>query len=240
MFSDLISVSNLQDELLLTILQDSRIGDLAKNIAKQQLDGEILTINDLYNDYIDPLGYYELALICYKLSDYRNFEDILSKWESLFDKWYIEYKRKSNYENELFFTDLSHKFTIIADRLKDVDNLFPIMNLLSLMFKSVYTHLSNKQKVEPGSVVNSFIKSGISYSKLYYNLRNLIESTTYEQFEGFSGVLNSEMIILLEGWYKNDKRLREVIPGETIRNLRKYDIDNDPVDKYIKATGNPL
>ena len=238
--SDLISVSNLQDELLLTILQDSRIGELAKNIAKQQLDGEILTINDLYNEYIDPLGYYELALISYKLSDYRNFEDILSKWESLFDKWYIEYKRKPNYETELFFTDLSHKFAIIADRLKDVDNLFPIMSLLSLMFKSVYTHLGDKQKVEPGTVVNSFIKSGISYSKLYYNLRNLIESTTYEQFEGFSGVLNSEMIFLLEGWYKNDKRLREVISGEAIRKLRKYDIDNDPVDKYIKATGNPL
>jgi nuclear pore complex protein Nup155 len=70
--SDLISVSNLQDELLVTISQDSRINDLAKRIAKEELGGQILTINDLYNDYIDPLGYYELALFCFKLSDYRN------------------------------------------------------------------------------------------------------------------------------------------------------------------------
>lgn len=238
--SDLISVSNLQDELLLTISQDSRLGDLAKNIAKEELGNEILTINDLYNEYIDPLGYYELALVCFKVSDYRNFEDILSKWESLFDKWYIEYKQKPDSETELFVIDLSNKFTIIADRLKDADNLFPIMNLLGMMFKSVYTHLNDQQKVEPGTVVNAFIKSGISFSKLYYNLKNLIESTTYEQFEGYNEVLNSEMKFLLQVWYKNDKKLREVIPGNSIRALGKYDIDNDPIDKYIKATGNPL
>lgn len=238
--SDLIAVSNLQDELLVTILHDGRIGDLARNVAKEELDGEILPINELYNEYIDPLGYYELALISFKLSDYRNFEVVLSKWESLFNKWYSEYKQKPNSENELFYPELCAKFAIIADRLKDVDNLFPIMHLLNLMFKNIYSHLEVKKDIEPGTVAKSFIKSGISYSKLYYNLRKLIESTTYEEFKGYSDVLNSEMVYLIKSWYKDDKKLREVLSSDLIRDLETYDINNDPIDKYIKSSGNPL
>lgn len=238
--SDLISVSGLQDELLSTILQDSRVNDVAKKIAKEELGGEILVINDLYNDYIDPLGYYELALICFKLSDYRNLEDVLSKWESLFDKWYVEYKEKENHENDPFYISQSNSFVIIANRLKDIESLFPILTLLNLMFKNVYTHLNKNTKVEPGIVVDAFIKSGISYSKLYYNLRKLIESTTYELFEGYTDVINSEMCYLLQKWYKTDKKLREIIFDSSMRNITKYDLNNDPLYKYMKSTGNPL
>lgn len=238
--SDLISVSNLQDELLVTVKNDSRVNDLAKKIATEELGGEILFINDLYNEYIDPMGYYELALVCFKLSDYRNFEDVLSKWESLFDKWYYEYNKKPNFENTPFYTEISNNFSIIADRVKDIDSLFPIMDLLNLLFKNVYTHLSKNQKAVPGIIIDSFIKSGISYSKLYYNLRKLIESTTYELFDGYSNVLASEMGYLLQNWYKTDKKLREVISGDEILSLTKYDLDTDPIYKYIKSTGNPL
>lgn len=238
--SDLISVSYLQDELLQSILQDARVGDLGKNIANKELDNEILTVNELYNDYIDPLGYYELALNCFKLSDYRNNEDVLSKWESLFDKWYVEYKQIPNFENELFYSSLCNKFVIVAGRLKDVDNLFPIINLLNLMFTNIYTRVNKKHKIEPGIVVNAFIKSGISYSRLYHNLRKLIESITYELFEGYSEVANAEIKYLLNAWYKNDKKLREVISGDAIRSIGKFDLNNDPIDKYIRKSGNPL
>ena len=239
--NDLISVSNLQDELLITILQDSRVGQMAKNIAKDALDGEILTINELYNEYIDPLGYYELALVCFKLSDYRNREDVLYKWGCIFDKWFIEYKEKENHENSLFYIEIMNKFILIAEKVKDTEGLFTLTDLIPLILKSVYKHLENKsQKVPKGTFIEIFKKSGITYSKLYYNLKKVIESTTFELFEGYSDVLNEEMCYLIKDWYKNDKKLKQSINPASIDKLEKYTVNDDPIFNYIKSTGNPL
>lgn len=238
--SDLISVSNLQDELLATIKQDPRINETAEMIANRELGNEILPINILYNDYIDPLGYYELALMSFKLSDYRNFEDIMSKWESLVNKWYLEYKKKPNHESEPFYYDIINKFKIVANRIKDVDNLFPIIPLFTLIFKNIYGNKKYNQNIAEGSVVDCFTKSGISYNKLYYSLRKLIESTTYELFDGYSKSLNTEMKYLINEWFKSDKRLRDVISSDDIQKMVIYNLDDDPIYSYIKGTGNPL
>ncbi|VEU21043.1 DEKNAAC101957 [Brettanomyces naardenensis] len=238
---DLMAVSNLQDELLLAILQDPRINDAARQNAVASLNGQILTISDLYNDFIDPLGYYELALITFKISDHRNSEDILTKWESLFGKWYIEYKSKPNFANEPFYLELTNKFVLIGTRLNDTDVLFPILDLFQLLAKYIYGgELAGKVRAPAGVIVDAFVKSGVTYGKLYYNLRNIIESTTFEIFDGYTKVLNEEMCYLIHDWYKNDKALRETISDDSVRSLREYSIEKDPIYEYIRATGNPL
>jgi nuclear pore complex protein Nup155 len=234
---DLISVSNLQDELLSTISQDSRMGSLAKTTAEQKLNFEILTINELYNDYIDPLGYYELALICFKLSDYKNHEDIMSKWESLFDKWYIEYSEKANSTDNAFANELLGKFVTVGELLKDVNELFPITDLLPILFKNVHMHGS---EFSQGSVAAAFLKSGVEYDKLYYSFRKLIESTTYEPFKNYKIIIKNEMCYLIREWYKNDKYLREVVGESSISALSEYDLNKDPIFNYMRASGNPL
>jgi nuclear pore complex protein Nup155 len=234
---DLISVSNLQDELLSTISQDSRMGSLAKTTAEQKLNFEILTINELYNDYIDPLGYYELALICFKLSDYKNHEDIMSKWESLFDKWYIEYSEKANSTDSAFANELLGKFVTVGELLKDVNELFPITDLLPILFKNVHMHGS---EFSQGSVAAAFLKSGVEYDKLYYSFRKLIESTTYEPFKNYKIIIKNEMCYLIREWYKNDKYLREVVGESSISALSEYDLNKDPIFNYMRASGNPL
>ncbi|TID28184.1 hypothetical protein CANINC_002617 [Pichia inconspicua] len=230
--SDLIAVSDLQDELLTTILNDSRVSQSAAKVAQKKLGGEILPINDLYNEFIDPLGYYELALVSFKLAEHRNSDDVLSKWESLFDKWITEFKEKNGDDEQLVVT-LCNEFTIVADRLKDTDSLFPMINLLEMLITKSYKNLKNKKALSNGVIIDAFVKSNVSYSKIYYNLRRLIESTTYDLFDGYSEILQKEMIYLIQNWYKNDRQLREVIPLEKIQNLESYSIDKDPIYKSI-------
>lgn len=237
---DLIAVSNLQDELINTTQNDKRLSDLAKRTVEKQLSNTILTMNDIYNQYIDPMGYYELALVAFKVSDHRNREDILSKWESLFDKWRYQYEEKVNEKgvvNEPFYVDISSKFTLMAQRVKEVDALLPIVNLIELLLKSVY---DNKQSLESGIIVDSFIKSGVDYGKLYYNMKDLLESTTYEVFEGYSQALKGEMKYLIEKWFQNDKKLREVISSEQILQIKEYSLQKDPILQYVRRTGHPL
>lgn len=234
--NDLISVSDLQDELLTTILNDPRVGQNAAKVAQGKLGGEILPINDLYNEFIDPLGYYELALVSFKLAEHRNIDDVLGKWESLFEKWINEFKEK-NYDDEQLASTLCNEFTIVADRLKDTDSLFPMMNLLEMLVTKSYKDLKNKDSVSTGIIIDAFVKSNVSYNKIYYNLRKLIESTTYDLFDGYSSILHKEMIYLIQVWYKNDRQLREVIPIEKIQNLTSYSLDNDPIYNSIAISG---
>lgn len=238
--SDLISVSNLQDELLSTIMNDSRISDLAKSVAKEELNGEILTVNDLYNKYIDPLGYYELSLLCFKISDHRNLEDILGKWESLFDKWYVEYSQKPDCSNTPFYAEVVNKFSAIADRLSDVESLFPIDQLINIMLKSIQKHSDSSIAIPTGVIVDAFIKSGVAFNRLYYSMRKLIEGSTYELFEGYNKLLNSEMVYLIKTWFKSDKKLRELISSDEIVNMTEYDHETDPIYKFTKTTGSAL
>ncbi|QPG73141.1 hypothetical protein FOA43_000447 [Brettanomyces nanus] len=239
--SDLMAVSNLQDELLLTVLQDTRVNSAARQNATLALDRGIHTISDLYNDFIDPLGYYELGLITFKISDYRNSEDILTKWESLFGKWYVEYKNKPNPASEPFFLELTNKFVLIAARLNDTDVLFPILDLFQLLAKYIYSEdFSGNVRAPTGVIVDVFIKSEVKYGKLYYSLRSIIESTTFEVFEGYTKILNDEMSYLIHSWYKNDKKLREIISDDSVKNLQTYSVEKDPIYEYIRTTGNPL
>lgn len=239
--NDLMAVANLQDTLLITILQDTRVSEPAKKKAIAALDGKILSISDLYNDFVDPLGYYELGLMTFKISDHRNSEDILAKWEALFGKWYCEYEEKPNAGNEPFYLDLTSKFVLIGSRLHDTDVLFPIMDLFQLLAKYIYSdEYASKSKAPTGVIVDTFCKSGVTYGKLYYSLRNIIESTTFEVFPGYSQVLNEEMCYLIKHWYKKEKRLREIISDDSIRDLKNYSVKKDPIYEYIKATGNPL
>ncbi|ODV86221.1 hypothetical protein CANARDRAFT_231688 [[Candida] arabinofermentans NRRL YB-2248] len=241
---DLMAVSNLQDELLLTIVNDSRITELAKQKAVGELNNTILSMSDLFNDFIDPLGYYELSLIAFKVSDHRNSEDILMKWESLLDSWYFMHQKKQDSSNEPFYSDLTNRFILIASRLSSTESLFPIIEIFQLLAKYIYSdEFSDNSSQRPSSsglIIDTLIRSGVSYAKLYYNLRELIESATYEVFKDYTKVLNSEMCYLIKFWYKNDKRLRDVIGNDEIRDLNNYSTDSDPIFNYIKATGNPL
>ncbi|OWB73476.1 hypothetical protein B5S31_g3219 [[Candida] boidinii] len=246
---DLMMVANVQDELLLLILSDERISDIAKQKAIDELNGEVLTISDLYNDYIEPLGYYELSLITFKVSDYRNSEDILSEWEAVFNKWFYECIKnqevinKDSVTNEPFYSTLTNKFVILGSRLNDTETLFPISELFDLLAKYMYDEEYNGPGAKPesvGLIIDTFIKSGISYSKLYYTLKDKIECTTFEKYEGYSKVLTDEMCYLIKTWYKNEKRLRDIFSNDIINNMTTYSTSKDPINKYIKENGTPL
>lgn len=237
--SDLISVSNLQDELVLTIKEDTRINNFAKKNAISVLNSKILSVSDLYNNYIDPLGYYELGLLTFKISDHRNAEDIRSKWESLFGKWYYLHLQKKDAENEPFYQILSGNFVFVGSKLSNTDVLFPIMDIFELLAKYMYSdEFSKRYNTPAGSIVDCFVGSGVPYDKLYYNLRNIIEATTFEVFKGYLKILDNEMCYLIKSWYKEDKTLRDAIPDSSmIRTMQSYSIKTDPIYEYIKSVG---
>ena len=98
---ELFEVANVQLDILSRIKGDSRISEENKNIATEALNYKILSISDLFNNYTDTLGYYDLSLLIFKVSDYKNTDDILKKmgiiFEKIFHEFNLESKNKTNH-----------------------------------------------------------------------------------------------------------------------------------------------
>ena len=89
----------------------------------------------------------------------------------------------------------------------------------------------SSDQIKPGSIVSIFILSQVSYNKLYYILKDLIETRNSS-----NELFNQEMVYLIKEWYQNDRKLRDVVSSDTIANLSEYSIDNDPIERYYRNT----
>ncbi|KAI5960396.1 NUP170 [Candida pseudojiufengensis] len=231
---ELFDVANIQLNLISRIERDSRINSDNKKNAVEALNYKILSISDLFNTYVDPLGYYELSLLIFKVSDYKNNDDILKRWELLIDKIYLV----SESSKEPFYILLNDDFTIYGPKLSSNDIVFPIDELIKLIGKTLHKAIKNNpvtQEPPKGYLVELFVKAGVSYERLYYNIRSLIEHNSFDSSQGFIEYLKTnEMTYLIKKWYSTDKKLKELIAAEQMVSYGNvYSLDTDPIKNSV-------
>lgn len=235
MIQEVVDVASIQDDIIQTLKDDVRVNPSVRQDALKQLEGKILTVTELYNDFAAPLSYHEICLLIFKISDFRNHEEILSKWQELFDSM-----KENIAENETmdeldrsttFINLLSSTVVRVGKNVRTSEFVFPVVDLFPLISNLINENLS-KEYIKPGSIASIFIKAGVSYDRLYYVLKDLIETTT-----DHNEIYDNEIVWLIKEWYQSDRKLRDLIPLEEIRSLDKYSIENDPLEKYRKRTG---
>ena len=88
--SDLLDLAAIQADVLSRVRIDSRISaDRLPRIA-MQLDGSILPLDTLFNEFADPGSYHDVCLSIYQVADYRNPADIKQTWMALLNKVHEE------------------------------------------------------------------------------------------------------------------------------------------------------
>ena len=229
---ELLGIASIQDDILGLVTTDNRIDAETKSTLTKELDGRILPVSTLFNDYAVPLGYHEIALAIFKISDFRNQEEILSQWKELFDSL----KRESNGSDKTedatsFITLLSNVVIKVGRKVHTSEFVFPISELF-VMICDIFNEVLPSQHLKPGSVANIFVSLGTSYSKLHYILKDIIETSGSN-----NALYNREMIWLLNEWYKSDRKLRDMISFEEISDLKEYSVEKDPIERYTKRTG---
>lgn len=244
---ELFDVANVQLDVLHAIKFDDRISKDNKEIARTSLNFKILNLSELFNSYTDPLGYYDLCLYIFKISDYKNTDDILKRWELFFERLFHDFLIPSNGPGavkEPCYVTITNAIVSIGTKLSSNDLVFPIEELIKLVCKYVQEAIdedSVTQTPPKGAIVDMFIKSGVPYDKLYYILKSLIEHSAFEAYPGFTDSLKSgEMIYLIQSWYSNDKKLRGFISSDKIRSLQEYSTALDPINEFVKNNGFPL
>lgn len=235
MIQEIFDVAAVQDDLLALIATDSRVKSDARGELMNQLDGKILPVSDLFNDFAVPLGYYEICLFIFKVSDFRSEEDILAKWKELFGSLKQELNPTGKMEDSLNFINfLSNVVIRIGRQVHTSEFVFPVAHLFLIISNLFYDALPHNH-LKPGSVSTIFISAGLTYVKLYYFLKDLIETSDSPNI-----VFRKEMAWLIKEWYKSDRKLRDIINYESVAQLDDYSLDKDPIENYMKETGNTI
>lgn len=234
---ELFDVANVQLNLLRMIQNDKRINAENKKIASDALNNKIQSSSDLFNEYADPLGYYEICFSIFKVSDYKNPDEIFKRWEFFFEKIFHEYMTdKSN--TVPLYQMISERIVPVGLSLSPNDLVFPVDRLIKMVCKYIQSAIEEDaagQTPPQGAVVEMFSKAQISYEKLYILMKSLIEHNAYDVYSGFTQYLKtSEMVYLIRKWYSNDKKLKDSVEGEQIASMTEYLLEKDPVDKWVQ------
>lgn len=233
---ELADVALVQLDVLTTVEHDPRLQDPAvRQEAILHLNLKVLGVSDLFNLYVDPLGYYDLALVIFKVSDHRDPEDIVLRWQLFVDKISGDYDAAPE-PKEPFHAYFTPFVVELGRQVSDNETVFPLGTLVPMFVKQVFhTHALLLAPPPVGCVVEMFVAAGVSFDKVYYQLRDAIEDGAPEVFPGYLGVLKREMAHLIKRWVATDKSLRSLLNDKKVAELLEYLVDTDPLHQFVSV-----
>ncbi len=149
--SDLLDVANIQDDLLQRLKADTRITPERRPDVLKGLNGQILSLTEvsdnpvvsgisvtddlfkLYNGYADQASYFDLCILIYQASDYRETGDIKATWQNLLEH---THKETMDREEPLPYEAVIEKVRTLGSRLNLSESTFPISECTGLFLPS--------------------------------------------------------------------------------------------------------
>lgn len=163
-------------------------------------------LTQLFNDYADQAGYYDLCLLIYHAADYRNHMTITSTWSNLIQQTHDEVV--SRLENSgpgmpqppLPYESVTSKIQNIAHRSSLDSFIFPIQTLLPELCRYAVAYQQDATiGADPTWPIQLFLTLGVSHDMIVRVLENIFDTQDY----GFSGSVRNRIIELI-GFVVND------------------------------------
>lgn len=83
--TDLLDIANLQLDILTRLEADPRTAGRRDEIVGRLSHG-ILPVSDLFNHFANQAGYWDLCLVVFQISDFRNTSEIKATWNNLIEQ----------------------------------------------------------------------------------------------------------------------------------------------------------
>jgi len=212
--TDLLDVANIQDDVLQRMKSDDRLKEPRRSQVLQHLDGEILEIGELFNQYADQAGYYDICITIYQVADHRNPSDIQSTWQALIEQTHQEAEQQNE---SLPYEAVALKVRYLGSRLRLADATFPVTLLLPLLERYA---LEYQRGVGPATwVLDLFLDLEVPHETLL----PVLEQLYYANEQPFRGknrrVLAGDLVYLLSRWFSSSERNGERVPYGSEENL---------------------
>ncbi|XBW37827.1 hypothetical protein QEN19_003402 [Hanseniaspora menglaensis] len=223
-----LSVANIQFEILNMLANDTRNipKELKNDMLTKLADTQILSCDQLFNEFSEPLSYNEISLLIFQLTNFKENDVIIDNWVKFFDN----FKEFGN------LLTLEKNFVKLGVKLNNNKCLFPVDKLAVLLIKFVNENFNNEEYEASEYIINLFIKCGISYEKLYYQFKVLMEQSDSQDIVN---VLKKSIQILIQKWYYKDLSLRDFVDNseknlKTLVDKKEFDIKNDPIKEFLE------
>lgn len=224
--TDHLDIANIQDDVLQKIRNEdtARVSEERKRDIVNTLDGKIMSLDDvsfafnplrsatntnqLFHNYCDKAGYYDLSLLIFHAADFRGVPEIRSTWSNIIEQAH----RKAVEEGTTAWENVSLVVETLGRRVNMNENIFPVNIVLQLLLEyhlTTYTTNAN----EPALITSARNTEALLYispDRITWPLDTLIQLNA--PFEYLVASLESF-------WYSHEH------PFDTTRNkkeLTKY------------------
>lgn len=189
-----LDVANIQDEILRTVRLDDVFDSEKRGSIIEQLDNSLLTISDLFNNYAEPLNYYEIMLHIFQTTDYRGADEIHHCWDSL-----ISSLAEKSLDSPQPFTQVSQLVQKLGKELQLSEFVFPVAHLISLLESC---NIEYSLGAPNGWIVDTFVKCGLSFEALLSIFEGLLISDSPFDDPVLFNKLALEAVYALQGYTK--------------------------------------
>jgi nuclear pore complex protein Nup155 len=213
-----LDVASIQDDVLHAVKQDQRFTEPKLQEAIERLDGKLLSVSELFNEFADPLEYHEICLLIFQTTDFRGTEEIISSWRNLINSAEMA-------EGQKTFEEVSNVVQRLGRRFMNAEFVFPTDYLVPLL--EAYS-LERAPSAPRGWVVDTFLMAGVSFETLYALLCDLLERKEYpfDEKPGYEKV-TLDLGYLLSKW-ASQSRGRKLPPMVTRSDIAVLKTVIDP------------
>ncbi|KAG5366577.1 putative nucleoporin [Yarrowia sp. B02] len=225
---ELLEVSSIQDDILTNVKKDPRFHDARRQETMAKLDGPIMGVSELFNQYADPLQYLESCLALFQVSDYRQNDEILNCWNKLIvqtdQKGEEDHDgdRAQSYEYVANMVQRLGKQFMVSEFVFPYDQLIPILELY---------RVQHQPDSPVGWVVDTFLGASLGYETVYTCLADMIERREYPfSEEPAMRLLALDVIYLLEKWLAESRgmsQIQNVCQPDMLDTLEQYTSQSD-------------
>ena len=216
--SDLLDVANIQSDLLQRLRVDERISATRRPEVIAALNGSMLpfdvvclyplqsenlanTLHQLYNEYADQAGYFDLCLLIYQAADHRNPTDIRSTWQNLIEKTHEEAVTRGESQP---YEAVSETVRSLGTRLNVSETMFPISDMVPMLERYAVEYQNG---VSPETwVMDTCIDVGVPFESLF----PVLEGMFYNDEAPFQGrnrrYIADEIVYIVKLWFQESNR----------------------------------
>ena len=213
--ADLLDAANIQDELLSRLKSEPRLLDPSLPPERRpevlsRLDGPILTISDLFNDYADNGGYYDICLIIYEVSDTRDSAMIKQTWQQYLQGMHddavtaITKEQPEAAQPQQPWEAIAEGVRSLGARLQLSESVFPVHTLIPILLKYAYEQQRN---VAPAHwVVEIFLALEVPCDRLFDVLEAVIYSNEAPvTTAGGRKMVVGDLVYVVEQWLRQSQ-----------------------------------
>lgn len=204
--SDLLDVANIQDDILQRMKADERLQGERRQEVLRSLNGSILPVDELFNQYADQASYHDICILIYQVADHRNPADIKASWQSLIDQHDDQFQALHGRDARAW-ESVGEKVRELGHRLNLSDAYFPIQTLVPMLER--YWMLFTEHKPPIDWVIDLFLDLEISHETLLPVMEQMYYGNEHPFVGSKRRLLATQMVHLLSSWLRESERRGE-------------------------------